>query len=267
MSANLSWRCEEVAFAVSFVPFKFSAASRVARCEGLGLSIFSQALAPFRCSLLSQHDNATKPNRESRQKFESTIGSCSQTLKGKFRPKVNSCLRIPMTGCGIKKRTESSRGNNFGPRTCVSKGPQTQASLKSFRYAKIRRPCSVNAGLPIRSLLLTKEPSVASLRRGVLQLSPAQLPRTSAPKPIACQLVQARHIHRSSFPVATVPNICSISAAGACASPFASLCALVVLLPSMILPYECFPVSVFVSPAWSGREKSFGISLLRPRKT
>src|SRR5207249_9392995 len=35
-------------------------------CEGLRLSIFSQALAPFRCSLLSQDDNATKPNRELR---------------------------------------------------------------------------------------------------------------------------------------------------------------------------------------------------------
>jgi hypothetical protein len=103
MSANLSWRCEEVAFAVSFVPFKFSAASRVARCEGLGLSIFSQALAPFRCSLLSQHDNATKPNRESRQKFESTIGSCSQTLKGKFRPKGELVLAHSYDGLRNKE--------------------------------------------------------------------------------------------------------------------------------------------------------------------
>src|SRR5206468_130773 len=71
----------------------------------------------------------------------------------------------------------------------------------------------------------------------VLRLDHARLPRTAALKPIACQFVQARQIHHSPFPAATLPHVCPISGVCVWSSPFAILCAFAVRLPSTIPPF------------------------------
>ena len=120
---------------------------------------------------------------------------------------------------------------------------------------------------PQLTLFLRNEMLSGLLRRDVLRLSPAEPPRTSALKPTVCQFVQARQIHHSLSPAATLPNVCSISAVCVWHSTFASPCAPVCLLPSMIPPCECF-LSVSSHHAIGAVVKKwFGSSLGRPGKT
>src|SRR2546430_15836282 len=72
----------------------------------------------------------------------------------------------------------------------------------------------------------------------VLRLDHARLPKTAALKPIACHFVQARQIHHSPFPAATLPRVCPIFGVCVWSSLFATLCAFAVRPPSRFLPFE-----------------------------
>jgi hypothetical protein len=131
-------------------------------------------------------------------------------------------------------------------------GPEGSGAAPQSAVDTARRPCR-QAQL---TSLLYNETLSSLVRPCVLRLDHAQPPSTSATTGRACQFLQSAQIqHRPSLPAAMLPNVCAIFAVCVWTSTFATSCASVLLLPSMLPPHECFPVGVFAAQCGSGRDK------------